>query len=355
LDPRVVDRVEGAHLTPGPVRKDPCNPLFVEDRPWEIQFDNLYPNVLFDRKEGLFKCWYNISVSGPEESETALCYATSPDGVHWEKPNLDLVEFAGSRANNIVVRSTHGAGVFEDPLDPDPDRRFKMFTRARAEGDSIREMGVSWSADGVRWAPPLICPHIRCRGDTHNNVFWDARSGNFVGITRRIDGIPGVIGQRIVARAESADFCSWSDAADVLRGDLRRQTYAMNAFPYANLYLGLVMMFDVDSDTVDCEIVQSPDTYRWERVCAGQPLIPRGPEGGYDHGCIYAAAHPIHQDGALLLYYGGSDQGHGGKRKGSLCRARLRADGFAAMEPRERGVTGVVVTNPSCCAEVGFA
>src|SRR5262245_27056308 len=31
-----------------------------------------------------------------------LCYATSKDGITWEKPDLGLVEFGGSKKNNII-------------------------------------------------------------------------------------------------------------------------------------------------------------------------------------------------------------------------------------------------------------
>jgi hypothetical protein len=42
-----------------------------------------------------------------------LC-AMSRDGLKWEKPNLGLVEFEGSRANNLVLRGPHGPGVFQE-------------------------------------------------------------------------------------------------------------------------------------------------------------------------------------------------------------------------------------------------
>ena len=46
-----------------PAEKDPRNPLFGEDKPWEQRFDNLYPNVMYDREEGLYKCWYSPFIS----------------------------------------------------------------------------------------------------------------------------------------------------------------------------------------------------------------------------------------------------------------------------------------------------
>ena len=52
LDARVVDSTENAELTLGTVHKDPRNPLFGEDKPWEPRFDNVYANVVYDEEDG---------------------------------------------------------------------------------------------------------------------------------------------------------------------------------------------------------------------------------------------------------------------------------------------------------------
>ena len=50
-----------------------------------------------------------------------ICYATSRDGISWDKPELGLVDYEGSTANNIVWRGggntkeqwggPHGTGI----------------------------------------------------------------------------------------------------------------------------------------------------------------------------------------------------------------------------------------------------
>ena len=67
------------------------------------------------------------------------------------------------------------------------------------------------------------------------------------------------------------------------------------------------MMFNTETDLVDCELAWSSDTVQWERVCPGTPLIPRGPDGSFDWGCVYGAAYPFLKDGRLQAYYGGSN------------------------------------------------
>jgi len=48
LDSRVVESVTNARLCVGTVAKHPANPLFIEDRPWEPRFDNLYSSGVYD-------------------------------------------------------------------------------------------------------------------------------------------------------------------------------------------------------------------------------------------------------------------------------------------------------------------
>jgi hypothetical protein len=355
LDSRLIDATDNARLAVGTVTKHPANPLFKEDRPWEPRFDNLYANVLYDPDDKLYKCWYSPFIVDKAASETpreqrprvpyrprgremGVCYATSTDGLAWEKPELGLVEFEGSKANNLVVRGPHGAGVLKDAHERDPARRYKMFYRGRG-------MCVRFSADGLRWGEEIRCPEIAARGDTHNNAFWSPERDRYVGITRLWKG------QRIVGRAESADFRKWTKATEVLRGDKANQTYAMPVFRYADVYLGLVMIFRPRPNRVHCELTWSPDTVRWHRIDEGTPLIPLSEKkGAYDWGCAYAAACPVVLDDEIRLYYGASNGTHHGWRDGFLALATLRPDGFAGYEPVDKGKPATVVTRPVLCS-----
>jgi hypothetical protein len=349
LDSRLIDQTDNVRLAVGTARKHPANPLFREDQPWEPRFDNLYANVLYDEPEGLYKCWYSPFIVDeavretprekrgelpyrPRNREMGVCYAVSQDGLQWEKPALGIVEFAGSKANNIVVRGPHGAGVFQDLREPDPERRYKMFYQG---------MEVRFSPDGLHWSEPVPCPPIEAAGDTHNNAFWSPELNRYVGITRLWAD------QRIVGRTESPDFLQWTKAVEVLRGDPQNQTYAMPVFRYAEVYLGLVMILHRSDDRVACELVWSPDTVRWERIDPGTPLIPNSETpGDNDWGCVYAAAYPVVLKDEIRLYYGGSNGPHGGWRDGFLCLATLRPEGFAGYQPVDRDRPGLVITRP---------
>jgi hypothetical protein len=355
LDTRIIDKVDGARLAVGTAKKHPANPLFREDRPWEPRFDNLYANVLYDEQEKLYRCWYSPFIVDkaagetprekrsqvpyrPRGREMGVCYAVSKDGLKWEKPELGLIEFGRGKANNLVLRGPHGAGVFRDPRDPDSSRRYKMFYKGRG-------MCVRFSSDGLRWGEEIRCPPIAARGDTHNNALWCPERGKYVGITRLWKG------QRIVGRTESSDFRQWTKAVEVLRGDRENQTYAMPVFRYAGVYLGLVMVFRPRPNRVHCELAWSPDTVTWQRIDKGAPLIPNSrKKGDYDWGCVYAAAYPVFLGHEIRLYYGASNGTHNGWRDGFLALATLRGDGFAGYEPTDASKPATLVTRPLVCS-----
>lgn len=377
LDSRVVESVENAHLKLGVVEKHPNNPLFGEQHEWEARFDNLSPNVIWDSEMRLYRCWYspfivdqrttstprerrarqNYMAVRPARREMGVCYAYSEDGIRWTKPSLGRVEFNGSTKNNLLARMQAEAGVFKDPRDADPARRYKMVTRVPDPGS----MAVRFSPDGIDWSRAITCPEIDSQGDTHNNALWVPELERYVLFTRlraavgpRIgmpDNLPEDVANRMarsirtVGRSESVDFIHWTKAAEVFRGlEPTRQTYAMPVFPYAGIYFGLVAMFNTEADTVDCELAWSPDTFRWERVCGGTPFIPRGKPGSCDCGCIYGAASPVLRDGKLQIYYLGANGFHTSWREGSLNLARLDVDHFAGYKHDNCGNPGRVRT-----------
>ncbi len=360
LDGRIVDKTVNAKLAVGTVRKHKANPLFIEDKAWEMRFDNLYGNVIYDETDKLYKCWYSPFIIDapwsrkmtveerqktryrPRGREMGICYATSKDGITWDKPQLGLMNYdptdrpdknSGDKKNNIVLRGPHGAGVFRDMHDPDPKRRYKTIYQG---------LWTRVSPDGLHWAKPVRCKGVRVRGDTHNNAFWAPTLGKYVGITRTWGGDKG----RQVARIESDDFVNWTKEVVVLEGlSKKQQTYAMPVFFRCGVYIGLVALFDIPSNRVWTELAWSADTKTWNRIDPGTPLIPCSQKKlDYDYGCVYPCAYPVFLDNEIRLYYGGSDYLHNGWRTGSLCLATLRPDGFAGYEPQRKDAPAVVTT-----------
>lgn len=168
------------------------------------------------RIDDIFHMWYNGNYGplanwiGYERRDCCICYATSSDGTTWEKPNLGLVEFNGSKKNNIVdfdsslLWST--CAVLYDPEDPDPQRRFKM----AYEGGLPKGLGqlcVAFSPDGLRWtqyAKNPVGPMFEMAGITkHRGIYYVNGQDALI---RANHPAPA---RRLVTFA-SADFEQWS-------------------------------------------------------------------------------------------------------------------------------------------------
>jgi len=369
LDSRIIESTDNAELTIGVVLKDKNNPLFKEDKPWEPRFDNPYSSVIYDEEEKIYKCWYSIFIrSGPRgdfpgeglaSNERAwvnwregrrgfgVCYATSKDGIRWEKPELGLIDFNGSKKNNLVLEYTHGVAVIKDTHETDPQKRYKAIHPER------KNSAVWFSVDGIRWGKKLDAGPIS-DGDTNQAVWWDDDLDKYVLITRRWGGANttgryGRKGHRQKVRSVSSDFLKWSKPELVIEGlDLRMQIHDMPVVRHAGVYLGMVGLFDIEASRQWCEMAWSPDSILWHRIEPGKPLIPNGPVmGDYDWGCVFASVPIIRKD-EILLYYGANDGRFMGWRNGFFCLAKLRPDGFAGYEQIAGGSnkTGLVTTKP---------
>ncbi len=351
LDSRLIEKVENARLAVGTVNKHPGNPLFGQELPWETNTSHMYPNVVYDPHERIYKLWYYTRMDdagvlewkrdvtpGPlapkqtGEGNCATLYATSKDGIRWEKPALDVYRYKG-KPTNIVVWRDHGTGVFLDARDPDPMRRYKLITVRGAPG----KIDAAFSPDGIRWS------EFRCiaeaRGDTHNNAFWAPSLDRYVAITRAYPGM------RTVLRMESEDFINWTEPVEVLRGSQAAQTYSMPVFPYAGVYLGLPAIFRAGTDKrVHTELAWSPDTAAWKRIQPGAQLIPLSEKAGaLDRGCIYAAAVPVVLEDEIRIYYSAQKKQHS-DQPGWLCMATMRSDGWAGYEQEVVKQPAVVTT-----------
>ena len=367
LDDRIIERVDNARLRVGPVVKHPANPLFGEEYDWEVQFNNLYPNVIYDTAEQLYKIWYFTYTYDPAYARTppeerrpgsyielarkakaelgippgddprtdGLGYAVSQDGIRWTKPMMDICPWEG-RPSNLMMAPAHGVGVIKDLEEKDPAQRYKMVCQM-----GMNVMGVAFSSDGVHWGEVIPTPEIEAAGDTHNNALWVPELNRYVTMTRLWDD------QRLVGRAESRDFIHWTKAVEVLRGTRQKQTYAMPIFRYANVYLGFPAIVDLETDRTQTELAWSPDTIAWHRIDPGTPLIPNGEQpGDCDWGIIHAS-RPVFRDDEIRIHYGGCDGRHSFDwRKGYLCLATLPPDRFAGYEPAETDRPASVLTRP---------
>ena len=348
---------ENVELVLGTPEKHEGNPIMVEDKPWEVRYGNLYPNVIFDPFEKFYKGWFgpfivdesttqtppdkrgNLKYRGTHagsKRESGVLYGTSHNGELWNKPLLDLNPWADGAKTNILLRGPHGAGVFRDPRDP--KRLYKLF----AKGDEGLELRTS--ADGIRWSEAARATGATAAGNTHNFAFWASERREYVAMTQLWEG-EGEDRISVIGRTSSKDFRKWKPVEPVLKGlTPDRQVIALPVLDFGGVYLGFPAIHDLKEDRVHTELAWSPNTIRWERIAPGTPFLKNGEAGSHDWGSVFTGSVIAMNDG-VRLFYGGSDDTLSGWRKGSLNLARLETDRFAGYRA-ENNKTGFIQLKP---------
>jgi hypothetical protein len=305
-----------------PVRKHPDNPLVVADKPWEGLSVLIYGAVIREPDSGNLRMWY-LAWGKHVGQSSYICYAESQDGLHWVKPNLGLHEFNGSTDNNIVIPDvTSNTTVIHDPRDPDPSRRYKAVIRDRGTRAWLSSDGIHWRDHGV-----II---DQCYDST--TVHWDPVGEKWIASAKIFRD-----GKRARGYAESRDFFNWSDTYFMATVDEQDapddQMYAMIVFRYESLYLGLLRMYHLDSDTVDIQLASSRNARRWDRLVR-TPFISCNPEKEtWDHGNNSPSTDPpLRMGDELWFYYSGRSTTHGEvPNRGAIGLGTLRVDGFVSM------------------------
>jgi len=349
LDDWLIDSMQGVELTLHSPR--PAEVVLPKDKPWED--GTMYDPVVI--KDGdRYRMWYRTNFNAPP---FYTGYAESADGVQWTKPDLGLIEFQGSKENNLVWTSgADGAmgyvlSVFKDgnPQAPDSERYKGFATRATSQAGEVGILGLI-SSDGLRWQ--LLQPDVILRGgafDSHNLALWDAARAQYLAYTRGFrDGV------RQIRRAASGDFRNWSELTFIDLGDSPTEHLYKNAATTYYRQPDILLMFpkrflpERKADPnwphpglSDIVFMSSRDGIRWQRrfleaflrpgldplnwheraIEVGQGLVPTGP-------------------GEMSLYYiehYRTDSVH-------IRRGVLREDGFVSVHAPYAG--GELVTRP---------
>ena len=353
-------------------------PIVTGDRPWDAYRPQVYGTVMHFPAEKLLKMWY-LSIPGhvlsgedppivggfPRVQHTTLVgYATSKDGIHWEKPNLGVLDFNGSKDNSLVNMgrdNTEGVSVLYEPDDPDPDRRYKAIywehTVAPPQGrppltDPRKDgMWVSFSRDGIHWTDYKDNPVVAAGSDSGQCVLFDPLLKKYVLYSRLGVG-------RRVSRCQSEDFIHWTPAELVFAADKEdgpnAQIYGIGVGIYEGLYIGMPWMYYAGTDLrIDVQLIDSRDGVQWHRTGNRATFLPNGPEGAWDSGIIFTACRPVVLDDRILIYYFGMQGNHAShpdweesKRywRGSLGVATLRRDGWVSLDAGVSG--GSLLTKP---------
>jgi hypothetical protein len=149
------------YLSKPAIRKEPVlAPSKADDKAPDQLATHFYGTVLQD--QGKFRMWYYACYLDDPAKRTAadptylhqgpVCYAESPDGIQWTKPNLGQAVIKGSKDNNAILLPDdriETVNLIKEESDPDPQRRYKMvYNTHNGKTWVIR---TATSPDGLHW------------------------------------------------------------------------------------------------------------------------------------------------------------------------------------------------------------
>jgi len=381
VDRALVREAIGVAFTLHPARKHPANPVVKVDKPWEGWRLEIYGSVLFDEEAGLFKMWY---LPAPTEyfDGYVTCYATSPDGIQWNKPLVGTLTSKNGKPHNGVARVAM-AGVIQDPTDPDPGRRFKMIAcsnKPYGYYTLVSPDGLSWTHEGKTPIAP--------ESDVITG-FWDAQRKQYVAFPKLGHTVRG-LDRRCFWMVTSPDFKSWTEPQLIFAPDLRddagslsriaevrplldvpddpklmrTEFYGIGTYTAESCTIAFPWMLTVNNNgryrnhegPGELQLAASRDLVHWERHFR-TPCVPRGKLGEWDCGFFTTASRALRVGDEIRLYYGGANYTHGTpclyrakgtgrltKYTGSIGLATWKLDRFVSVDGPAAG--GTLVTHP---------
>lgn len=379
IDDYLIEKTENIIRRLIPFAKDSNNPLVVADQPWEARMAVPQGSVIFDEEDHIYKMWYTTDI---QSKAKGLAYATSKDGLNWNKPQLDIVTRNGRKTNLVIPAFKMGFMyqpycVVKDLGASDPAQRYKLAflsiqrdlprDESSAHPGTRRGLGIAFSPNGLNWTKIkdfasddiIDISHILREEDDSFVIYGrtlfvqpEIRDawGHHPWFEEHYNG-------RSVIRSTSQDFLEWTPADFILGPDLNdpvsTMIYSMNVIPYQGIYLGFAQRYisQPGIGTIDIQLAISRDGLHFERPFR-DPIIPLGEVGSWDRFMIHPmSGPPIEEDEHLHFYYGGRNYRHRptsiadeGTPTGSIGRASALRDRFVSVEASYDG--GNLVTKP---------
>jgi len=256
VDHHLIDRLEGTSLRlHAPHYAGVALPF---NDAWDRDASG-YATILEDN--GLYRLYYrggprDASAGKSEGSTSYFCYAESRDGITWVKPKLGLVEFEGSKENNILLAPAPKEDPWTQSISPFLDSRpgVPADERYKAVGGQWPQgLYVLVSPDGIKWRKWRDKPVFKDGAfDSQNVAFWSEAEQCYVLYFRvftnwtdysaknfRVDGF------RSISRTTSSDLINWSAPQRMTFGNTPlEQLYTNHTRPYfraPHIYLTMPM------------------------------------------------------------------------------------------------------------------
>jgi len=341
--------------------------VLTADRDWEQGTVKIHQGtVLYCEYEKLFKMWYSTG-----QTRGDICYAISKDGLKWEKSNLGICEYKGSRENNIVLSREQAGG--KEMLMPSVIKKgsgYEMYVWITKKG-----LCRALSDDGLHWSLTrniVLSANEMGELGRHSN---DEAKVEYNPITSEYechhacqipmpdeevveyDNAPDV--RRIIGKNLSKDGVNWTDTKIIIEPDeddpSSMQFYGMVTWTYAGatwylhpFYMGLLVAYDSVKQTFELELAYSRGGEKWIRVDRHRPFLSRGPKSSWDEGIVATSCAPVKVGNEHWIYYMGTRGRHfenmdmmgrpQGWEKASVGLARLGLDRFCSLDcPGEGG------------------
>lgn len=321
--------------------------------------------VWWDPELKRFRMWYEAGWIH------TICYATSPDGLHWYRPELDIQP--GTNRILDPALTPDSWAVFPNYEGDDPDECWKMYMRP--PGGNMPGLSMV-SADGVHWSKPIESGITGDRSTMFYNPFrkkwvYSLRSG-VRGRSRHYweadDFLEGAEWHDFNTHADDKTPVFWAAADRLDPPDPEvgqpAQLYNLDAVAYESIMLGIYQIHlgppnDQCMKTglpkiTELNLAYSRDGFHWDRPDR-EAFIPATRRDTWDRGYVQSVGGLCTVRGDRLWFYYIGFQGdkdrldphwmkNGMYDRGSTGIAFLRRDGFASMDAGSDG--GTLTTRP---------
>ncbi len=303
-------------------------PLLVSDRPWE-EFTLNYLTVI--REGDLWRMWYAAYDPDYEyDSDAYLCYAVSEDGIHWKKPELDLMRWKDSQVKTNILMDgrsmrANTTTVFRDDEAPSEERYkalLQKFLGRDEKGRGVWHNYAAVSPDGLQWS--LLLESIYpWNSDTQNVSFKDGDQYRFYArLWRGTDKAGNTFVStetenattRTIGLSESPEFSRFPKAQEILAPDPQDppdMDFYNNACTRIkeDLYVMFISAFYKTEGVIRVLGAWSRDGRSFQRL-GRKPLLDLGE--GFDSKVLYVApgAVPGPRPDTYWFYYLGQAAKH---------------------------------------------
>ena len=356
------------------------NPVFYPTQEWENTTegcpyaDPFSDGLWYDEQAGKFKMWYRAGAGSIHKQDNQTFYtgyAESADGIHWERPVLDILE-----GTNIVDTCNRDAStMWLDKQEKDLSKRYKMFNVERRPTDKRWQYILKYSADGIHWTDVAQSGDIYDRSTAFYNPFtqkWvlsmrhsfpnSYRSRAYV---ENADPEMAVSMAHRVRRGVIDRFVHYWFSPDELEprhpnpqfSDVDPGIYNFDVIPYESILLGQYSVWEgpENDDCLELGIQKrneiclgySRDGFHFSRPSHEVFIGVNETDGAWNWGNVQSViGSPIIMGDSLYIYVGGralSKIMWDGDTSTGL--AKLRRDGFVSMRAVDKK-EGILITEP---------